>query len=388
METHDSLERIALKDTIVILGMQWGDEGKGKIVHAIAEHTDCDVMVRFNGGANAGHTVELDDGTTVKYNQLPSGCELPFMRSVIANGSVVNPGKLVNEMVDKNIDLIISKAAHVVTPSHIMLDEKREASRKVKIGTTLTGNGPVYAAKMARTGMRAEDLCSPAIEIPLSERQLAIALEATGANIWDTQEYLMAAQGLEFGTMILEGSHGWELDIDHGDYPNVTSSSCSVGGAAIGTGLNPRSFTKVIGVVKSYSTRVGAGSFPNVMTDPERQHLRRNHPETGTVTGRKRRVDWIDVGRIRQACAANGVDSIALTHLDVLSGFYEIKLIDNDEIITFTGFPEDISNCKYFNDLPINAQEFVYEIQESVGVPVKLISVGPKKSQLIWMTIS
>lgn len=373
-----------MKDTIVILGMQYGDEGKGKIVHAIAGQTNCDLMVRFNGGANAGHTVELDDGTIVKYNQLPSGCELPFMRSVIANGSVVNPRKLVHEVANKRIALMISKSAHIVTPSHILRDEKREASRKVKIGTTLTGNGPVYADKMARTGMRAEDLCSPAMEIPLSERQIAIALEATGASISGTQGYLRAAQKLEFGTMILEGSHGWELDIDHGDYPNVTSSSCSVGGAAIGTGLDPRSFTKVIGVVKSYSTRVGAGSFPNVMTDPERQHLRKNHPETGTVTGRKRRVDWIDVGRIRQACAANGVDSIALTHLDVLQGFYDIRLIDGDEIITLTGFPEDISNCKYFNDLPINAQDFVDKVALLTGVQVNLISVGPKKSQLIY----
>ena len=384
METNDSLEWIALKDTIVILGMQWGDEGKGKIVHAIAEHTNCNLMVRFNGGANAGHTVELDDGTVVKYNQLPSGCELPHMRSVIANGSVVNPRKLVCEMAGKLITLIISKSAHVVTPLHILRDEKREASRKVKIGTTLTGNGPVYADKMDRTGMRAKDLCSPAMEIPLSERQLAIALEATGASILDTQKFLRLAQGLEFGTMILEGSHGWELDIDHGDYPNVTSSSCSVGGAAIGTGLNPRSFTEVIGVVKSYSTRVGAGLFPDVMRENERRHLRKNHPETGTVTGRERRVDWIDIGRIRQACAANGVDSIALTHLDVLRGFYEVKLIDNDEIITLPGFLGDISNCKHFNDLPINAQDFIDGVAVRIGVPVKLISIGPKKSQLIY----
>lgn len=365
-----------MKRTIVILGMQWGDEGKGKIVHAVAKQTGCNLMTRFNGGPNAGHTVELEDGTVMKYNQLPSGCELRGMRSVIANGSVIDLSKLFGELDDKDIQLTISDGAHLITQAHINADEYAEEQRgKNRIGTIGTGNGPAYASKMMRDGLRVKEYVSA----------IYSASTLGGIEVCNTEMCLRTAQACESGTMILEGAHGWELDIDHGDYPNVTSSSCGVGGAAIGTGLDPRSFDEVIGVVKAYSTRVGSGEFPNKMNDAERGHLRSNHPETGTVSGRQRRIDWIDIGRVRQACRANGVDSIALTHLDVLKGFYTLKLLDTNGVIEIIGFLGDISRCRKFNDLPLGAKEFVWKIQENIGVPVAMISVGPREDQMIYI---
>lgn len=366
-----------MKEVIAILGMQWGDEGKGKIVHAIAKKTNCNLMVRFNGGANAGHTVMLEDGSAMKYNQLPSGCELPGMRSVIANGSIIDPKKLYLEMGGKNIDLILSGDAHIVTQTHINRDENQENERDRRIGTTLTGNGPAYSDKAARHGVQVKGMMATH-----SDNQYKKALTDCDAEMMNTQKYLRECCISEKGTMILEGAHGWELDIDHGDYPNVTSSSCGVGGAIIGTGIGPDMISKVIGVVKSYSTRVGAGSFPYEMTESEKEHLRENHSETGTVTGRKRRVDWIDVGRVRDACLANGVDSIALTHLDVLQGFDEIKMIDNIGVHILPGFKANISQCTKFSDLPGNVQTFI-KCMSNFIVPVEWISVGPKESQLI-----
>lgn len=377
-----------MKETILFMGMQWGDEGKGKIIHAFTKRLGCDLLVRFNGGANAGHTVESDEGIRKAFNQLPSGSGIRGVRSVIANGAVIDPIKLAKEAraMDKS-QFIISDAAHIVTQKHLTADATQEQQRWTKIGTTKSGNGPAYSDKMARFGIRVGDLMQRKELLGHGQLEhLRKALAFANAQVMNTQVYLRSVQKSEEGVMILEGAHGWELDIDHGDYPFVTSSSCGIGGAAIGTGLDPRTITKVIGVVKSYSTRVGAGSFPNYMTEVERTELNDHHAEVGTVTGRQRRVDWIDVGRIRAACQANGVDEVALTHFDVLQGFHAVKIVDEDHVVTMEGWTgKPASKCKNFEELPLRARFFVREVERRIKVPVRLLSVGPKESQLIWV---
>ncbi|MCK4817691.1 adenylosuccinate synthetase [bacterium] len=378
-----------MKHTILVMGMQWGDEGKGKIVHALTKATNCDLIVRFNGGANAGHTIELDSGERLAYRQLPSGSGIEGVRSVIANGAVIDFIKLKLEHSGKSANLMISTGAHVVTSEHAQRDANQEMCRspEYKIGTTLTGNGPVHSDKAARYGMTVRQLIVWD-KVPEEYQSPLDALNSMEIQIMNSQEYLRYCQLTEGGTMILEGAHGWELDIDHGDYPFVTSSSCGIGGAAIGTGLNPRLIDEVIGVVKAYSTRVGAGTFPGEMSPEEELLLRGNHPEVGTNTKRSRRVDWMDIGRLQKACAANGVDSLALTHIDALWGFDYVKLILADgECLSMPGWDEDLQDCKKYDDLPENAKTFVKTVENHLRTHISLISVGPKESQLIWRCV-
>ncbi len=375
-----------MKHTILVMGLMWGDEGKGSVVHALAKATGCDLIVRFNGGANAGHTVELDDGQRLAYQQLPSGSGIKGVRSVIANGSVVNFHKLLIEHWGKDANIMISTDAHVVTQEHINRDKSHEFNRDArdKIGVTNSGNGPVYSDKMSRFGMTVGQLVS-GDRIPEEYQEAFDDLNASRVQLINSQEYLREVQAHDDGVMILEGAHGWELDIDHGDYPFVTSSSCGIGGAAIGTGLDPRSIDEVIGVVKAYSTRVGPGAFPNIMSLEDELLLRENHSEVGTNTKRRRRVDWMNIVRVKKACEANGVDRIALTHLDVLSGFQQVHISKEAGICwSLPGWPENIQNCREFEELPPEAQAYVKLIENLTGVYVSLISVGPKESQLIW----
>ena len=375
-----------MKHTILVMGMQWGDEGKGKIVHALTKATNCDLIVRFNGGANAGHTIELDSGERLAYRQLPSGSGIEGVRSVIANGAVIDFIKLKLEHSGKFANVMLSIDAHVVTPEHVQRDGNQEMIRGAgnKIGTTLTGNGPVHSDKAARYGMTVGQLVVGDV-VPEEYHVPLEALNSMAIQLIDSQKYLRHCQEAEDGTLILEGAHGWELDIDHGDYPFVTSSSCGIGGAVIGTGLNPRSIDEVIGIVKAYSTRVGAGSFPDAMSAEEKNHLRTNHSEIGTNTKRQRKVDWMDISRLQQACEANGVDDIALTHIDVLTGFDSVKIIlSENEILSMPGWIENLQNCRKYDDLPENARTFVKTIERCVKVNVGIISVGPKESQLIW----
>jgi len=375
-----------MKHTILVIGLMYGDCGKGKIVHALAKVTKCDLIARFNGGANAGHTIELDSGEKLVYKQLPSGSGIPGVRAVIANGSVIDLMKLKSELEGQQAAVMLSTDAHVVTPEHILRDELQEGQREPgnKIGTTLSGNGPAYSDKATRCGLTVGQLSS---EGRVNDKYDASAhmLDESPIQLIHSQEYLRRCQKYETGVMILEGAHGWELDIDHGDYPFVTSSSCGIGGAAIGTGLNPRSIDEVIGVVKAYSTRVGEGDFPYKMISRDRLHIRASHPEIGTNTKRMRRVDWMDAGRIRKACAANGVDQIALTHLDVLTGLSRVQILaQNNKTVSIPGWTENLGECIQYSDLPINAQTFVKTLEDFTGVRVGLISVGPKESQLIW----
>ena len=378
-----------MKHTILVMGMQWGDEGKGKIVHALTKATNCDLIVRFNGGANAGHTIELDDGERLAYRQLPSGSGIDGVRSVIANGAVVDLMKLKVEHWGRQANVMLSTDAHVLMSEHKARDGEQEMARGSgnKIGTTLTGNGPVYSDKADRSGMTVGQLVV-GDRVPEAYQSSLDTLNSMMIQLVDSQDYLRHCQVAEDGTMILEGAHGWELDIDHGDYPFVTSSSCGIGGAAIGTGLNPRSINEVIGVVKAYSTRVGAGSFPKEMLAEEVALLRENHSEIGTNTKRKRKIDWIDINRLQQACAANGVNSIALTHIDALTGFENIKMILSDGgVLSMPGWSEDLQNCRKYEDLPENAKSFVEILERHLKIDVELISVGPKESQLIWRCV-
>ncbi len=371
-----------MKETIVILGMQWGDCGKGKIAHATAKKTLCDLMVRFNGGSNAGHTVTNIDGVPRKFNQLPSGHSIPGMRSVIANGSVIDPIKLMAERGGATNQLTISDAAHIITGAHIGRESILE--KHLKIGSIGTGNGPAYSDKMLRTGMRVGQLMRGDNAISIADSHLKEALVNSNIEVTDTTKYLRDAQKYGDGVMILEGAHGWELDIDHGDYPYVTSSSCGIGGAVIGTGLDPKSFDRVIGVVKAYSTRVGAGAFAGGMLSSERMQIRDNHSEIGTVSGRQRRVDWIDISRVKAACEANGVDEIALTHVDVLKGMNDVTLLGDVENVYLPGWNDDISEIKRFDDLPDAVVTYISMVEELTDVKVSMISVGPREDQLIY----
>jgi len=373
------MEWIEMMKTILIMGTQFGDEGKGAVAHMLAKQLECDFMVRFNGGANAGHTVVDSNDDVTKFNQLPSGANIPGVISVIANGSVVDVEKLCDELERNQTKvIIISKAAHVVLPRHIKQEYQNEADRGVnKIGSIGTGNGPCYADKMLRTGVTMGQF----VRDPRN-RQMVNRLHSLGVWVTDTRKYLQNYQEKFDGVMILEGAHGWELDIDHGDYPYVTSSNCGVGGAATGTGLDPRKIDHVLGVVKAYSTRVGNGSFPDAMHDHERVLLRWNHAEVGTVSGRQRRVDWIDLDRLQVACVANGVDSVVLTHVDALAGLDRVKAIYNQKVVTFKGW-HDISECRTVSDLPKSVMEFIRGVESKLGVPVYGISIGPREDQFI-----
>lgn len=420
--------------TEVILGVQWGDEGKGRVVDAIAER--CSLVVRYQGGANAGHTVIVGDEKFV-FHLLPSGILYPGKTCVIGNGVVVDPEVLLEEEAGlrargkEMARLVLSNASHIVMPYHKLIDQLAEASRSdgTKIGTTGRGIGPCYADKFNRIGIRAEDLaCEETLREKLKiniQLKNEILTKIYGAEPLVFDEVF--AKAAEWGekikpwlgdcageiadainsgkNVLFEGAQATLLDIDHGTYPFVTSSSPCAGGACTGAGIGPGLIGRVIGVTKAYCTRVGEGPFPTEDHGETGELLRRKGGEFGATTGRPRRCGWNDLVAVDYAVKINGLNGLALTKLDVLSGFDTIKVCTAYEINgrTVTAFPtnsvllsaakpvytelpgwkEDISACREFGALPENARAYVEYIEKHAGIPVILIGVGPGRDDTI-----
>jgi len=418
-----------------VIGLQWGDEGKGKVVDILAEHSD--IVVRYGGGANAGHTVVVGD-EKFALHLLPSGSVRPNTTCVIANGVVVDPEVLIEEigrLAKKGISLakrlLVSENAHVVLDYHKMEDRLREESLgKNKIGTTARGIGPCYADKAGRGYcVRVGDLrdldtlrakLRAIIEYknkifkalygaePISDAEIfekcACYAETLALFITDTTEFLH--RSITKGKSILfEGAQGSLLDIDHGTFPFVTSSNSSVLGMPSGSGVPAKMVDKFVGVAKAYSTRVGAGPFPTEQDNEIGQYIRERGNEYGTTTGRPRRCGWFDAVAVSYSVTIGAIDSVALMHLDTLSGLKELKIcrayrIDGEErhffpantarlanaaaiYETAAGWDEDITEVNDFNDLPTNAQDYVCRLEELTKKPITMIGVGPKRSQTI-----
>lgn len=421
-----------------IVGAQWGDEGKGKITHLLAGESD--VVVRYSGGPNAGHTV-VHDGTTFKLHQIPSGVLYPHVQALMGNGMVIDPDELLQEMQtlsDAGVDLsrlTLSGNAHLIFPYHRMLDQGAESARGDKaIGTTGRGIGPTYTDKAARRGIRAQDLL---LDDDVLARRIAGALEfanpllthALGRDAVSVEDMLDTARGwrdaladyiddtftpthdaLAAGKKVLfEGAQGTLLDIDHGTYPYVTSSNPTSGGVLTGAGIGPNAVERVIGVVKAFQSRVGAGAMPTELSGDDAVRLRGTgeNPwdEFGTTTGRPRRVGWLDGVALRYSARLNGLTELAVTKLDILSGVEELPVavayeVDDEQLEDFpaqreglerctpvyehlSGWDEDIMDARTIEALPAEAREYLQFIEEIAGVPVSIVSVGPAPEQTI-----
>jgi adenylosuccinate synthase len=421
--------------TVVVVGSQWGDEAKGKIVDLLAQ--EAEVVVRYGGGSNAGHTVMVGD-LVLKLHLIPSGILNPRARCVMADGMVIDPVVLVRELDELSrtgVDtsgLQVSPNAHVILPYHQEIDRLEEARKaKGRLGTTMQGVGPAYQDKMHRSGLRIADLISPErlaarLDAVLPDKnfliehlyggqplrrdalleQLVPLGQRIAPHVSDTAAlvYRAVANG---ENVVFEGAQGTMLDIDHGTYPFVTSSHPVAGGACIGTGVGPRAIDTVIGVVKAYTTRVGAGEFPTELLDETGSRIRERGREYGTTTGRPRRIGWLDTVCLRYAARVNGFDWIAVSLLDVLSGFPSLRLCtayevdgeiypdlpaDRDQIgrarpiyEEMAGWEEEIDDVTRFEGLPVAAQRYVRRVEELVGVPVCLIGVGPRRDQTILL---
>ncbi len=420
----------------VVMGAQWGDEGKGKIVDLLTE--DADIIVRFQGGNNAGHTLVVGGEQTILH-LIPSGVLHASKRCLIGNGVVLDPAVFLQE-VDKlaargvNVApgrLVISRKTHIIMPYHKLLDGARESAKSSgqKIGTTGRGIGPCYEDKMARVGVRAADLADPAllkakIERALVEKNALLAglygleplnAEAVFAEMLPVAErvtpYLddvsgIIAEAVAQGRGVLfEGAQGVHLDIDHGTYPFVTSSNTVAGSAASGSGCGPGLLENVVAVVKAYTTRVGEGPFPTELDDAVGEHLQSKGAEFGATTGRKRRCGWLDACVLRESVRLAGPTGIALTKLDVLGGLPELKIctgyrykggtipvVPQEEnglahvtpvYETLPGWDGDISGARRFEDLPQATQSYVRRIEELLDTPVSIVSVGPDREQTL-----
>ena len=418
---------------VVVIGMQWGDEAKGKVVDYLAQ--EADYVVRYNGGNNAGHTVVVGD-EVFKFHTVPVGVLNEGVTAVITDGVVLDPSVFVGEIDGLHkrgvtADRIrISGNAHVIMPWHRLLDQLEEESKgDSKIGTTGRGIGPCYADKMSRTGIRVWDLVDPVkFRARLSEcitRKNKLITAVYGGEPLDEakvyEEYssyakeiapfvcdtsaVLAEASRECANIVFEGAHGSLLDIDHGTYPFATSSHCVAGGACIGTGVGPTEIDRVVGVAKAYTTRVGSGPCPTELKDATGDRIRERGHEYGTTTGRPRRCGWFDSVAVRYTARINGVSCIAVTLLDVLSGFDTLKIctqysIDGREVHDFPsdadalaravpvyeelpGWREEIGEVKLFDDLPANARRYVSRIAELVGGPICLVGVGPRRDQTV-----
>jgi len=419
-----------------VVGLQWGDEGKGKIVDILAEKSD--IVVRYSGGANAGHTVVVGD-SSFALHLLPSGSVRPNTICVIANGVVVDPqvlAKGIDKLAEKNImlsgRLFISENAHVVLDYHKREDQLREESLgKNKIGTTIQGIGPCYADKVGRSyAVRMSDLrdlekLKAKLQAIVNYKNKIFAALYDAAPIsadeifekcksyaerfldftTDTTEFLHKAIA-DGKSILFEGAQGTLLDLDHGTFPFVTSSNSSALGMAAGCGVPSSAVDKFIGVAKAYTTRVGAGPFPSEQDNEIGQYIRDRGNEYGTTTGRPRRCGWFDAVAVSYAVTIGSVDFIALIHLDTLTGMKEIKIcrayeIDTKETTFFAansarlsraeciyetvpGWDEDITGVSDFHDLPLNAQNYICRLEELVKKPITIIGVGPKRSQTIF----
>ena len=419
--------------TSMVIGTQWGDEGKGKIVDFLAE--EADVVVRSQGGNNAGHTVVVD-GKAFALRLLPSGILYEGKKNIIGAGVVVDPKVLLEEIAGlekegKNADTLeISERAHVIFPYHNALDEAEEAAKgDAKIGTTKNGIGPCYADKVNRVGIRMVDLLNTetfkkqlVANVALKNKMLTKVYEAEPVNyeeiladyinygeklrrhVKDTTASLF--EDMQAGKKVLfEGAQATMLDLDHGTYPFVTSSHPIAGGASIGSGMGPNFMNNIIGVVKAYSTRVGEGPFPSEQDNEVGDYLRNTAREFGTVTGRPRRCGWLDLMVVRYAAVLNSLDYLAITRLDILDGLEELKIcvgykLNGEEV---KGFPADlnllgqvepvyetlpgwntpISDIRKYEELPENARLYVERIAELTGVPIGIVSVGPNRAETI-----
>jgi adenylosuccinate synthase len=419
--------------TVVVVGAQWGDEGKGKLVDVLSERADW--VVRYQGGANAGHTVDLGHNSFVLH-QIPSGILHDGVRCAIGNGVVLDPETLfteIDELVADGVDvegrLYVSDRAHLVLPYHKLVDSSSAASRA--IGTTGRGIGPAYEDKIARRGVRVLDLRHPDTLRPILEAAVAHAnaqLSAWGiperASVDDTLALLerLAIRLLSLAddvglaihraqksnaAVLLEGAQGSLLDVDHGTYPFVTSSTTTSGGAAVGVGISPRSLDRCLGVVKAYTTRVGQGPLPTELAEPLQSQMRKLGNEFGATTGRPRRCGWFDGVVVRYAARVNGLTDLAVTKLDVLDTLDEIKLctayrvgsevytefpgdltmLEDAEPVyeTFAGWRESTSGARLLDDLPAAARAYLDRIEALVEAPITYVSVGTRRDQIIGL---
>ena len=418
--------------SVVVVGTQWGDEGKGKITDFLSEKAE--YVARYQGGDNAGHTIQFG-GETYKLHLIPSGIFSPEKLCIIGNGVVVNPKSLVTELAylhERNIttdNLRISDRAHVILPYHIELDRlQEEAKGDKKIGTTIKGIGPAYMDKAARVGIRIADLLDREvfeerlrINLEDKNRQFTKLYDANPMNFEDIfEEYYEYGQqikqyvcdtsvllndALDNGKRVLfEGAQGVMLDIDQGTYPFVTSSNPLAGGVTIGSGVGPSKVTKVVGVCKAYTSRVGDGPFPTELFDEIGSRIREVGREYGTTTGRPRRVGWFDSVVMRHSKRVSGITNLCLNSIDVLTGLETVKICvayrkSNGEEIShypaslvelgqcepvyeeLPGWSEDITGCRTLDELPIEAQNYVRRVSELVGVKISTFSVGPDRNQ-------
>ncbi|MFI5387731.1 MAG: adenylosuccinate synthase [Fimbriimonadales bacterium] len=418
--------------TLVIVGAQWGDEAKGKLVDVLG--SEADMVVRYAGGNNAGHTV-MTGGMTFKFQLIPAALLHPRTVAVLGGGMVVDPKGFLDEL-DRTkalkadlADLKVSAAAHVVFPYHRMLDKLQEEARgENKIGTTSRGIGPAYEDKVGRVGIRMSEFVRPerfakrlrevlAVknrllqlfgEQPLSFDDLfdeyGCYAERIAPMVCDTE---VLVQDAVYGgkRVLFEGAQGTFLDLDSGTYPYVTSSHPVAGGACLGTGIGPRAIDSVIGVCKAYTTRVGSGPFPTELLDETGDWIRETGQEYGTVTGRNRRCGWLDLVVLRHSCRLNSLSALALTRLDILAGLGTIKAatsykLDGHEIryvpadisdfarvtpslVELPGWEGDLSAIRRFDDLPASARSYVQFVEEQTGTPVAMIGVGPDREQTI-----
>ncbi len=420
---------------VVVIGTQWGDEGKGKVVDLFSE--DADYIVRFQGGNNAGHTLVVNNKKYI-FHLIPSGILHQGKVCMIGNGVVLDPGVLIEELdrLEKNgqrvtpENLVISEHLHVIMPYHKALDVAREEKKgKGKIGTTGRGIGPCYEDKVARTGIRMNDLLDTEIFIEKLEKNVAeknfILTKFLEAEPLDTEKiyrtYLEYSERLRpyvgsvsrelskaFGrgaSILFEGAQGTHLDIDHGTYPYVTSSNVVAGNACCGSGIGPTQIDRVIGICKAYTTRVGGGPFVTELSDEIGRHIQQSGGEYGATTGRPRRCGWLDLVVVNNAVRLNGLSWLAVTKLDVLTGIDplkictayryrgekldyfppQVKILEDCEPVyeTLRGWKEPITNVRKFTDLPENAKNYIRRVEELTGTPVKLVSVGPEREQTI-----
>jgi adenylosuccinate synthase len=421
---------------VAVIGSQWGDEGKGKIVDWLSSRAD--IVVRFQGGHNAGHTLVID-GVTYKLHLLPSGVVRKGKLAIIGNGVVIDPWALLKEIEDvraQGVDitpanLLIAENANMILPIHSAVDQAFEAARGSKsIGTTGRGIGPAYEDKAARRGIRICDLAHEALlkekieNLLLHHNALLKGLGAAPVSPQAVYDSLMQISGtiLQYAQpvwkrldaankngekILFEGAQGAMLDVDHGTYPYVTSSNTVAGQAAAGSGVGPRSVGYVLGITKAYTTRVGSGPFPSELLDADGEMLGARGHEFGTTTGRKRRCGWFDAALVRQTTKVSGIDGIALTKLDVLDAFKEIKICTGYELDgarvdylpasqisqanlkpvyeVIEGWNQSTRGARSWADLPATAIKYVRRIEELVETPVTLLSTSPERDDTILM---
>ncbi len=423
-----------MRKTIGVLGLQWGDEGKGKLVHHLSQ--EMDIVARYNGGNNAGHTI-VTQGKSHIFRLVPSGMLHPNVKGVIGSGTVIHPSILLEEIeklhqegLETRDRLYLSRQAHIIMPYHLLADELREKARKSKIGTTKRGIGPCYTDKIAREGIRLADMQN----IPFFSSLLRDRLEEKAHffkdyyhfdPLWDfsslIQEYVDFAHQLEpyiadtslilnkameeDKNILLESAQGTLLDIDFGTYPFVTSCSSIVGGACSGLGIPPGAIGNVTGVFKAYTTRVGEGPFPTEIHTEEGRIMLEQGQEFGTVTGRPRRCGWIDLPALQYSIMINGVHRLALMKLDVLDTLDQIKICTgyklNNVLMqsypcslhefaslepvyeTLPGWKSSTRNCRHFEDLPLHAKQYIKTLENQLNLSINIISTGPDRKETI-----